>query len=562
MRFFFALILILCGAISPGVTRAAAPRQYDVVVYGGTAGGVVMAVAAAREGLKVALVEPRRNLGGMVSGGLGETDISPTPGVIGGYSLEFFGRVSRHYGRDVARKFNAEIGRARFGDAGWYFEPHVAEGIFKEMIKEAGVTVFYNHRLRERGGVRKKGTRITEIRTENGATFAAAIFADATYEGDLMAQAKVSYTWGREPSAQYDESLAGVRAETPRHNFSTMGVRVSPYDEKGKLLPGVHPGPKGKPGDGDRKVQAYNFRVCLTKVKENQLPYPRPQSYDPHRYELMARLLKALVEKNGRAPKMNEIMIVSPMPNGKTDINNRGAVSTNNVNMSWGYPEGDYKTRARIWQDHVDYVQGFFYFLANDSRVPKDLQVEVNSYGIPKDEFADNNHWTHQLYVREARRMVGDFVMTQRDIQTERTKPDVIGMGSYNSDSHNVQRVPTPDGYTENEGNMEVPVQPYQIPYRVLLPKRAEATNLLVPVCFSASHVAYSTLRMEPQYMILGQAAGVAAKMAIDKQVAVQDVDAKALTAKLGAQKAVTEWTPPVPGASSIPTQRRSDPIR
>ena len=223
---------------------------------------------------------------------------------------------------------------------------------------------------------------------ENGSSFTAKVFADATYEGDLMAQAKVSYTWGREPAAQYGETLAGVRDETPNHNFSTMGVRVSPYDEKGKLLPGVHPGPKGKPGDGDRKVQAYNFRVCLTKVKENQLPYPRPKTYDPHRYELMARLLKALVEKQARAPKMNEIMIVSPMPNGKTDINNRGAVSTNNVNMSWDYPEGDYRTRERVWQDHVDYVQGLFYFLANDSRVPKDLQAEVNSYGIPKDEFA------------------------------------------------------------------------------------------------------------------------------------------------------------------------------
>lgn len=541
MTRLLALGLLL---LASGLTHAA-PQQFDVVVYGGTAGGVVMAVAAARENLKVALLEPRRNLGGMVSGGLGETDISRTPEVIGGYSLEFFERVRRHYGPDAARKFNESINRGRLGDMGWYFEPHVAEAIFEEMIKEAGVAVFYDHRLRERGGVVKRGTRVTEIKMENGASFRAAVFADATYEGDLLAQAKVSYTWGREPSSQYTESLAGVRADTPNHNFTTQGVLVSPFDARGKLLPGVYGGPKGRPGEGDKKVQAYCFRVCLTNVKENQMPYPRPKTYDPQRYELMARLLKALTDKKGRAPVMNEIMIVSKMPNGKTDINNRGAVSTNNINLNWDYPEGSYRTRARIWQDHVDYVQGLFYFLSTDSRVPETLRAEVNTYGLPKDEYADNNHWSHQLYVREARRMVGDFVMTQKDLQTERTKPDVIGMGSYNSDSHNVQRVATADGHTENEGNMEVPVQPYQIPYRVLLPRRTEATNLFVPVCFSASHVSYSSLRMEPQYMIIGHAAGIAAKMAIDGKVAVQDIDVKALTAKLRAQRAVMEWSPP-----------------
>jgi len=540
----FILIIVLQSGAAYGKAR-----QFDLVVYGGTAGGVSTAVAAAREGLKVALLEPRRNLGGMVSGGLGETDISRHPEVIGGYSLEFFERVSRHYGKDFVRKFNESINRPHLEDVGWYFEPHVAERVFREMVREAGVEVFFNHRLRERNGVRKVGTRITEIRTENGAAFIAPVFADATYEGDMMARAKVSYTWGRESMRQYNESLAGVRAETPNHNFTSiggsrasMGVRVSPYVKNNKLLPGVHPGPKGNPGDGDRKVQAYNFRVCLTKIKENQLPYSRPQTYNPYRYELLLRLLNAFAEKNGRALRMNEIMIVSQMPNGKTDINNRGPVSTNNINMNWVYPTASYRRRAEIWQDHVDYVQGFFYFLSTDPRVPRELQAEINSYGIPKDEFADNNHWTHQLYIREARRMVGDFVMTQQDIQGDgRTKEDVIGMGAYNSDSHNVQRIPTPDGAVENEGNMEVPVEPYQIPYRILLPKRREATNLLVPVCFSASHVSYSTLRMEPQYMIIGQAAGVAAKMANDKRVAVQDVDTRALAERLKTQRVMME---------------------
>jgi len=555
MRFFLALTLILWGAVSPGDTRAAAPRRYDVVIYGGTAGGAVMAVAAAREGATVALLDPGSHLGGMMSGGLGWTDYGPDRGaVIGGYSREFFERVSRHYGGNVTRRFNESINRPHLGDTGWYFEPHVAEQVFGEMLKEAGVRVFFNHRLRERGGVRKKGTEITEIVMENGDTFAAKIFADGTYEGDLMAQSKVSYTYGRESQAQYGESLAGVREHTPKHQFT---VRISPYDASGKLLPEIYVGPKGAVGAADKKVQAYNFRLCMTDVPANRVPFPRPPKYDPTRYELLARMLKAMTEKEGRAPRMREVMKPDPLPNGKTDTNNNGAFSTDYIGGNWDYPEASYKRRAEIWQAHKDYVAGFLYFLANDPQVPADLQKEVGRYGLAKDEFVDTDNWPRQLYVREARRMVGEYVMIQKDVQTERTKADVIGMGSYNSDSHNIQRVPTADGAVENEGDMQVPVQPYQIPYRILLPKRKEATNLLVPVCFSASHVTYSTLRMEPQYMIIGQAAGVAAKMAIDKKIAVQDVDAKALTAKLIAQKAVTEWTSPVPGASSVPTQKQ-----
>ena len=521
------------------------------MVYGGTASGVITAVAAAREGLSVALLEPRRNLGGMVSGGLGQTDVGQHPELIGGYAREFFENVSRFYGREFMRKFNQNIKqRADLGDVGWYFEPHVAEKVFNDMAKAAGVEVFYNSRLRQKSGVLKVGTRITEIRLEDSERFTGEIFVDASYEGDLMAQSGVSYTWGRESIRVYHESLAGVRPETPNHNFATtgaasLGVRISAYDMHGKLLLGIYPGPKGSAGEGDRKVQAYNFRICLTNDKAKKLPYPRPKNYQPLRYELLLRLLKAFVEKNGRSPHMNELVIVSKLPNDKTDINNRGPFSTNDLNMSWEYPNANYRRRTEIWQDHVDYVQGFLYFLSTDSRVPHDLQDEVNEYGLAKDEFVDNNHWPPQLYIREARRMVGDFVMKQRDIQGEgREKADVIGMGAYNSDSHNVQRLATPDGYVENEGNMEVPVEPYQIPYRVILPKRREATNLLVPVCLSASHVAYSTLRMEPQYMIIGHAAGLAAKMAIQNGSAVQDVNAKALSAKLWSQGAILESKP------------------
>ncbi|MGH9658986.1 MAG: FAD-dependent oxidoreductase, partial [Bryobacteraceae bacterium] len=257
-----------------------------------------------------------------------------------------------------------------------------------------------------------------------------------------------------------------------------------------------------------------------------------------------ARLLDVSTKKNGRPPRIHEVMKPDPIPNHKVDVNNNGAFSTDNIGGSWDYPEANYARRAGIWQEHVDYAAGFFYFLAHDPRVPAALQQEVNQWGLARDEFTDTSHWPHQLYVREARRMVGDFVMAQKDLQTDLEKPDPIGMGSYNSDSHNIQRVVTKEGFVRNEGDMQVPVTPYQIPYRIMVPKRAEAQNLLVPVCFSASHVAYSSVRMEPQYMILGHAAGVAAKMAIAGDKAVQDIDTRALTARLRAQGTVTGYAP------------------
>jgi hypothetical protein len=509
------------------VTASAAVRNYDVVVYGGTAGGVITALAAAREGAAVALLEPRRHLGGMVSGGLGFTDFGKRE-VIGGYSLEFFQRIGRRYGKD---------------QVAWYFEPHVAEEVFRELAAEAKVAVFYQHRLRERGGVIKQGTRLIEVRVENGDTFRAKVFVDATYEGDLMARAGVSYTWGREGSAEFGESLAGVREHTPYHQFT---VRVSPYGDDGRLLPEVTPRTADPVGAADHRVQAYNFRMCLTNVPENRAPFPRPPGYDPKRYALLARLLKALPEKLGRPLRMSDVMKPDAMPNGKTDVNNNGAFSTDYIGGNYRYPDAGYAERERIWREHYQYVAGFFYFLANDRQVPEELRREMSHWGLAKDEFTDTNNWPHQLYVREARRMRGEFVMSQKDIQTELAKPDAIGMGSYNSDSHNVQRRPTADGQAvENEGDMQVRVTPYQIPYRVMLPRREQATNLLVPVAFSATHVAYSTLRMEPQYMIIGHAAGVAAQMAIAAGGAVQDVDTAALRRRLEAQGVVFEWKPP-----------------
>lgn len=518
------------GADVPNAARGAHPDdEFDLVVYGGTAAGVMTAVSAARHGLRVALLEPRDHLGGMVSGGLSRTDFGKRE-VIGGMALEFYWRAGRHY--DIERYAH---------DLAWFMEPKVAEQIFRRMAGEAGVKTYFRHRLREKNGVTKTGAQIVAVTVENGATFEAKIFADCSYEGDLMAQAGVSYTWGREGIEQYGESLAGVRDKTPYHQFD---VNIPARDEKGNLLPEISPDPPGAVGSADRKVQAYNFRMILSRDPANQIPYPRPRNYDPKRYELLARLVDAKTKQIGRSSVFNEVALIAPIPNSKADFNNRGAFSTDYIGKSWEYPEASYKRREEIWQDHVDYVAGFFWFLAHDPRVPKPLQEEVNRWGLAKDEFVDTDHWPHQLYIREARRMIGEYVMTQKDLQEELTKPDAIGMGSYNSDSHNVQRIVNRQGFVENEGDMQVVVKPYQIPYRMIVPKMQEAENLLVPVCFSASHVAYSSLRMEPQYMILGHAAGVAAWMAIDAGRSVQQIDTAALQRMLASEGAVFTHVP------------------
>jgi hypothetical protein len=507
----------------------AAEQAFDVVVYGGVAGGAIAAVTAAREGLNTALVEPGSHIGGMVSGGLSWTDYGKKE-VIGGLALEFYLRVGRHYGLP------------RYGqDIGWLHEPHVAEDILREMLKEAGVKLFERHRLAEKNGVRKKAAEVAAITTENGDSFSARIFIDSSYEGDLMAQAGVSYTFGREGSAQYGESLAGVRDRTPLHQFL---VDVPPRDAAGRLLPEISSRVLPAPGSADKAVQAYNYRMCFSEVAENRVAFAKPAGYSASRYELFARLLAARVKAEGKAPILNSVIKVDRIPNGKADINNQGAFSTDYIGGSWDYPDATYQRRAQMWREHKDYVQGFFYFLANDPQVPQPLREEMNHWGLCKDEFRDTGNWPHQLYIRESRRMTGEYVMVQKDMQTELTKPDPIGMGSYNSDSHNVERIVGPDGFVRNEGDMQVAVKPYQIPYRIMLPKRAEVTNLLVPVAFSASHVAYSSVRMEPQYMILGQAAGLAAKMAIASRRPVQSIDSASLVHMLKEQGAVTEYVP------------------
>jgi hypothetical protein len=516
-----------CAAALRAQASAAAERPaqvFDVVVYGGTAGGVIAAVSAARMGLSVALVEPSHHLGGMVTGGLSATDHG-TRIVIGGYALEFYQRIGRKYGMPLW----------------WYPEPKVAEETLNDMITDAkGVRVFLGQRLRERQGVLKNGTVIQEIVTAKGDRLRGKMFLDSSYEGDLMAQAGVTYTIGRESETKYGESLAGVRPKDKNHQFD---VRVASRDRRGRLLPEISPRPRGEFGSGDARVQAYNFRLILTNNKKNQTPFAKPASYDPRRYEVLRRFIEAVQRERGSPPALGELFLIrDDLPWFKADFNNRGPFSTDYIGHSYGYPDGSYAQRATILRDHVSYTKGLLFYVANDPHVPRVLRDEMNKWGLARDEFVDNGNWPYQLYVREGRRMVGDFVMTQRDIQTGLTKPDAIAMGSYNSDSHNVQRFEQPDRSVQNEGNMEVSAAPYQIPYGVMLPRRTEVTNLLVPVCLSASHVTYSTLRMEPQYMMIGQAAGVAAALAISADVPPQDVDITALRRILKAEGMVDQY--------------------
>src|ERR1700694_5830606 len=424
------------------------------------------------------------------------------------------------------------------------------------MLTEAKtVRVFLGQRLREHRGVVKKGTVLQEIATTNGDRFRAKLFLDSSYEGDLMAQAGVSYTIGRESVAKYGEPPAGVRPKDKNHQFD---VRVASRDQSGRLLPEISPRPRGEIGSGDARVQAYNFRLILTNNKKNQTPFTRPASYDPHRYEVLRRLIAAVQRERGTPPALGELFLIrDDLPWFKADFNNRGPFSTDYIGHSYGYPDGSYAERATIWRDHVSYTKGLLFYMANDSHVPPVLRDEMKKWGLARDEFVDNGNWPYQLYIREGRRVVGDFVMTQRDIQTDLTKSDAIAMGSYNSDSHNGQRFEQPGRSVQNEGNMEVPVEPYQIPYRVMLPNRTQATNLIVPVCLSATHVTYSTLRMEPQYMMIGQAAGVASALAISADVPPQDIDITSLRRLLKAEGMVDKYD-----STTAPSVARFSPIK
>ena len=517
-------------------------KQFDVCVYGGTAAGVVAAATSAMEGLSVVLLEPGRHLGGMSSGGLGATDFGNTH-VIGGLAREFYRRMGAVYGKAES----------------WVFEPHVAERRFRDLVAESDVQVMFDCRVI---GASMSEHRITSIQCERvpadgmnapvaspavaeTISIAARMFIDTSYEGDLMARAGVSYSVGRESVSQYRERLNGICARTPFHQFAVpVDPYVRPGDPSSGLLPLIQPGDGGKPGDGDRRVQAYNFRLCLTQRADNQIPFTPPPDYDPNRYELLARYLRAVeaVERPLRLHRL--VMAISKMPNGKTDVNNSNAVSTDFIGMSWDYPDADYARRGRIWHGHLNYVQGLLYYLATSPRVPDVLRAEMNTWGLCRDEFADTGHWPHQLYVREARRMVGRYVITQADCEHQTEIDDIVGMAAYTMDSHNCQRV-VQGGVVRNEGNVEVrPTGPYPISYRAITPQAGECENLLVPVCLSDSHIAYGSIRMEPVFMVLGQSAATAAGLAIKSGSSVQDVDAESLTDALLDAGQVLEYVP------------------
>ncbi|MEY4272630.1 MAG: Xanthan lyase precursor [Verrucomicrobiota bacterium] len=538
MRRLLALLLSL-----PGLLRAESPQPvYDVVVYGGTSAAIIAAVQAKKMGKTVIVVSPDKHLGGLSSGGLGWTD-SGDKSVIGGLSRDFYHRVWQVYQQPEAWKHEA---REKFGNKGqgtvamdagertmWIFEPSVAEKVFEGYVKEFGLLVERDEWLDRAHGVEKQDGRIVAITTLGRRRYAGKVFIDATYEGDLLAAAGVSYTVGREPNAAFDETLNGIQlGHAKSHQFAG---KIDPYviegDPKSGLLPRIQDLPVGgKDGEGDRKIQAYNFRMCLTKVEANRVPFPKPPGYDPRQYALLARALQ-----QGSTHVFGKFDLI---PNAKTDTNNHGPFSTDNIGMNWDYPDASYERRREIVAEHRQYQQGYLYFLANDPSVPAKIREGFAQWGLAKDEFTDNGHWPHQIYVREARRMTSDLIINENHLKRKTPTPRSVGMGSYNMDSHNVQRivVKDPDGkaYVRNEGDVQVnPGRPYPIDYGALVPKKDQCANLIVPVCVSCTHIAYGSIRMEPVFMILGQSAATAAALAIDQGVPVQDVPYADLSAKL-----------------------------
>nr|WP_235941829.1 FAD-dependent oxidoreductase [Cyclobacterium roseum] len=513
----------------------------DVIVYGGTSGAVTAAIQAKKMGKTVIMVSPDTHLGGLTAGGLGWTDTGKKE-VIGGLSREFYQRVYDKYQEEDAWKWEE---RADFGNQGqgtpaidgefrtmWIFEPHVAEEVYDEWVEELGIEVLRDEWLDRESGVTVEEGKITAIRTLSGKKFKGKMFIDATYEGDLMAAAGVSYHVGREANSVYDEEWNGVQTGVyhHRHHFKVLDQPIDPYWTKGDpssgLLPRISAEDPGIKGEGDNKVQAYCFRTCMSNHPDNRVPFPRPENYDSAQYELLVRIFDA-----GWREWFGKFDMI---PNRKTDTNNHGPFSSDNIGMNYDYPEASYERRKEIIKEHEDYQKGLLYFVANDPRVPKETQEEFQEWGLAKDEFTDNGNWPHQIYVREARRMIGKYVMTENELLQKKPTPESVGMGSYTIDSHNIQRYVDENGHVHNEGDIGVPLpQPYEIAYGSLVPKKEEIQNLVVPVAVSASHIAFGSIRMEPVFMILGQSAATAAVMAMEQGIPVQDLSYDDLKARL-----------------------------
>jgi hypothetical protein len=529
--FFLRVLPLLCWAcFFSGITQniSKSTHEADVIIYGGTAAAVTAAVQVKAMGKSVIIVSPDKHLGGMSSGGLGFTDTGNKT-VIGGLARDFYHRLFLHYNDERSWRWEKKSEYGNVGQATvaldstyktmWIFEPHAAEAVFEEYVRENKLIVHRDSWLdRKKGGVTLKNGKIIAIKTLNGSSYKGKMFIDATYEGDLMAAAGVSYTVGRESNDIYGEQWNGVQTGVFQHRHYFMQP-VDPYKIPGNpasgLLPEISAEPPGLKGTGDKKLQAYCFRLCMSNHPENRIPFPKPHGYDRSRYELLARAFAA-----GWGDVKEVFSKFDTIPNRKTDTNNHGPMSSDFIGGNYDYPEASYERRREIIKAHELYQQGYLYFLANDTAVPAAVRKEMANFGLAKDEFTDNNNWPHQLYIREARRMIGDFIMKEADALGKTTINRPIGMGSYALDAHNAQRYVTPEGFVQNEGDIGVkPARPYSIDYGTILPKEKECSNLLVPVAVSSSHIAYGSIRMEPVFMILGQSAAIAAVMSIDKKI-------------------------------------------
>lgn len=557
-RSAFAAVLLVATNLFPAA--AADVVEADICIYGGTSGGVVAAVQAARLGKRAVIAEPGKHLGGMTAGGLSAVDIGD-PRSIGGIAREYFTRLAGRYDKTLTwdRPFAGKGGPATGG--AFAIEPHAAEVLFNEMVKEANVPVHFGARLAQ---VRKEGPRIVELVTDAGAVIRAKAFIDATYEGDLMAKAGVSYTLEREGNAKYGETYNGIHyAEKyqPRLTHKQPGANgrvpggqgvwdrdfpldpfVVPGDPTSGLLPLVQSGGPGVPGERAPGVQAYCFRLCLTTA-EDRLPIAPPADYDPRDYELVARFIAAC-QRIGDDMDLRWFSKYDPLPNQKWDFNT-ATFGGNLPGASWEWPEAGYARRVEIAKQHENYHRGLLHFLATDTRVPEKVRLEMKRFGLPRDEFTASGGWPHQIYVREARRMVSDFVMTEHHTFGREIATDAVSLGSYGTDTHEVRRI-VKDGVVIREGKTATGrggAPPYGIGYGAIVPKAGECENLLVTFALSASHTAFSSIRMEPVFMATSQSAATAAAIAIDDQTTVQQVDRAKLHKRLLADKQVLEWT-------------------
>jgi hypothetical protein len=548
LAFILSLIIILNTNTAFGVQNGSKNNyESDIVIYGGTSAGISAAIQASRMGKSVLVIEPANRIGGLTTGGLGQTDIGNKQ-AIGGIAREFYQNIKKYYENPENWKWQKKEDYRDGGqtktssdeDAMWTFEPSVALQVLNDMISKEKIEIIYNQRLNRKTGIKKEGTEIVSVTTETGEVYKGKVFIDATYEGDLMAAAGISYTVGREANSQYGETLNGVQAndwsvtltQQPsknafNHNFVD---RVDPFVIKGDpasgLLPYIVEGGPGVDGSGDKKIQAYCFRMCLTDHPGNRIPFEKPSGYNEQNYELLFRNYEAGFD---RIPWIN-----STMPNRKTDTNNRDGFSTDFIGQNWDYPEASYEEREKIIEAHRNYQKGLMWSLANHPRVPEHIRKEVSLWGTCKDEFTEGNGWQQQLYIREARRMVSDYVMTQHHCEGLQVVTDPIGLAAYGMDSHHIQRYVDANGYVQNEGNVQAKVEgPYPVSYRSIVPKKEECTNLLVPVCLSATHLAFGSIRMEPVFMVLGQSAAIAAVLSLKVKNDVQNISYNELRQEL-----------------------------